>query len=97
MDVGRVGDRDAQIAVRDRVGDGDDALQDVERNDLPCFRVDARERQVDERELVARGEHARDALARGDAFVDDRLRDGAALARAAADERELVGRDELRR
>src|SRR5207237_2846867 len=38
-----------------------------------------------------------DALRRGDALVDERLRQRAALLRAAADERELVGRNELGR
>ena len=69
----------------------------MERDGLDRVFADAGEREVDERELVARGEHPRDALRRGDALVDERLRERAALLRAAADERELVGRDELRR
>ena len=45
------------------------------------------QRQVDERQVVAAGERARDALAGGDALVEQRLREGAALLDPAADAR----------
>ena len=38
-----------------------------------CLRVDARARDVDERQLVARGERSGDAFTGGDALVDQRL------------------------
>ena len=97
LDVRRICDRKLEHVALDRVRDRDGLLEDVERDGLDRVFADAGEREVDERELVARGEHPRDALRRGDALVDERLRERAALLRAAADERELVGRDELRR
>ena len=79
--------------VRDRA----DALEDVQRDLLRRVLVDADEREVDERQLVPGGEHPRDALAGGDALLDERRGERACLLRPAAREREPVLRNELRR
>ena len=96
VQVARIGDGDPQRAVVERVRDRDDALEDVQRDLLGRVLVDAREREVDERDLIADGERARDSLGRRDALVDDRLRERA-LAGAPSDHRELVLRDETGR
>ena len=93
VQVARVGDGDPQRPVFERVRDRGDALEHVQRDLGGRLLVDAGERQVDERDLIADGERARDPLGRRDALVDDRLRKRA-LAGAAADERELVRGDE---
>ena len=93
VQIAGVGDGDPQGAVLERVRDRDHALEDVERDLLGRILVDAGEREVDEGDLVADGERARDPLRRRDALVDDRLRERA-LAGAAADHRELVVGDE---
>ena len=59
--------------------------------------VDAGHAEIDERHAMAGREDARDALARGDAFFDEGGGERPGLLRPAARERELVGRDELRR
>ena len=82
------------VPLSSDVRDRDDALEHVERHLLRRLVVDRVDREVDERELEARRERARDALARRDALVEDRLRERTALLGATADERELVGRDE---
>src|SRR5581483_3312078 len=97
VQVRRVGDGDAQRAVVEGVRDRRAALEHVRRDLLGGVVVDAREAEVDEGELVACGEHARDAVARRDAFLDERRRERAGLLRAAAREREPVLRNELRR
>ena len=96
VQVSRVGDRDAQRPVLERVRDRDDALQHVQRNLLGSLLVDAREREVDERDLVADCERAGDPFRRRNALVDDRLGERA-LAGTTAHECELVRRDEARR
>ena len=93
MQVSRVGDGDAQHTSRQPVRDRHHALEHVERNLLGGVPRDPGESQVDEGHLVADGERARDPLGRGDTLVDDRLRERA-VARAAAHQRELVGRDQ---
>ena len=72
VQVRRVGDGDAQHAVLERVRNRDDALEHVQRDLSRGFLVDADEREVDERQLVPGREDPRDALARGDAFLDER-------------------------
>ncbi len=97
MDVGRVGDRDVELAIGNRVGHGDDPLEHVQRDLFRRFLLDGDDREVDEGQVVAGGERAGDAVARGDALVDDRLGQRAGRSRAAADERELVGGDQAGR
>ena len=91
VQVAGVGDGDRSAPSVERVRDRDDALEHVQRN---LLRGVPRRRPSSARstsgDLVADGERAGDPLGRGDALVDDRLRERA-LARAAAHERELVG------
>ena len=90
--VAGVGDRDPERVALERVRHGDDALEHVDRDLLGGVLGDAGQRQVDERQLEAAGERAREALRRGDALVQHRLRERAALLDAPADGRETVGR-----
>jgi hypothetical protein len=94
LDVARIGESDLQRSVRERVRHRDDALEHMQWDLVGGLVVDAREREVDEGHLVASGERTRDAFARRDVLLDQRLRERAALAHAAPDQRELVGRDE---
>ena len=98
VDVRRVGDRDAQDLALERVRDRDDALEHVQRDELRAPRGRRRScaRSI-ERQLVARGEHARDALARWRRPRRRAPARASRLRRAAARERELVGRDQAGR
>jgi hypothetical protein len=69
----------------------------VYRDLLGRLVLDADEREVDERELEAAGERARKTFARGDALVQDRLRERAAQLHTAADGCETVAADEAGR
>jgi len=80
----------------ERVRHGDDALENVQGDEAGGLLVHFREGEVDEWELMARGQDPRDAVARGDSLLDERLREGAGLAGASAHDRELVGGNELR-
>ncbi len=95
VDVARIGDRDLQVAVCERVRHRDDTLEHVQRYDLRRLVVDLDEREIDQRQTVPAGERARDPLARGDPFVDDRLGQRA-LPAARTDARQLVRRQEAR-
>jgi hypothetical protein len=75
-------------------GIGHHALEHVHRDLLRGLLHHADERQVDERQLEAAGERAREALARRDALVEDRLCERAALLDPTADGGETVGADE---
>ena len=94
VQVAWIGDGDPQRAVVERVRDRDDALEDVQRDQLGGFLRDAGQSKVDDGDLVANGERASDPLGRRDPLVDDRLRKRA-LARPATHDRELVRRDEV--
>src|SRR4051812_27929244 len=94
LDVAGVGDRNLNRRAVERVRDGHDPLQYVYRDLLGGLLGDARQRQVDERQLEAAGERTRQAFGRRDAFVDDRLRERAALFDASADGGEAVRCDE---
>ncbi len=96
VQVGRVGDRDHEGVAAEPVRDGDDALEHVQRDEACGRLVHFREGEVDEGELMAGGEDPGDAVARGDALLDERLGEGAGLPSASADDCELVGRHELR-
>jgi hypothetical protein len=95
--VRRVGDRDLEDAVFEGVRDRADALEHVQghlgRRDV----VDPHEREIDEWQLVTRRQHPSDALARCDALLDERGRQGARLPRPTTGKCELVVRNELRR
>jgi hypothetical protein len=67
----------------------------VERNLVRRLFVDAGQREVDERQLVARRERPGDALARGDVLLDQRLGEGPV--RAAPDQRKPILRNEAGR
>jgi hypothetical protein len=97
LDVRRIDHGDAQRLAFDRVGNGHDPLQDVKRHDLRRLGVDADGLQVDERQLVACRERARDAVGARNPFVDERLRQRAGLPRPPAREGELVLRDQAGR
>ena len=96
VQVRGLGDGNEQGVAAERVRHGDDALEDVQGDQARRLFVHVREGEVDERELVARGQDPGDAVARGDALLDERLREGAGLAGAPAHDGELVGRHELR-
>ena len=95
MDVRGIGDRHVEDVVAQRVRQRRRALEHVQRQELRRRRVDAGEAELDERQVVARREQARDAGAGGESLVDERLRERAArLGRAAADLREAVRREQ---
>src|SRR6202008_1870474 len=71
VQVRRIGDRDLELAVLVRVRDRADALEHVQRQLPRRVRVHTDEGEVDERQLVPRGEHLRDAFARGNALLDE--------------------------
>ena len=95
-DVRRIGDRDPKSVpfepVRKRFG----PLEHGKRDLLDGFRRDLLGQDLDEREMVARSERARDADARREPFVDQRLRQRAS-ARATAGRSEPVAGDETER
>ena len=97
VQVRRVRDRDAQRAVPVGVRNGDDALEHVQRHFPRGRDVELEQLEVDEGKLVARCEHPRDAVARGNAFLDERVAERARVLRAPARHRELVLGDEPRR
>jgi len=92
--VRRVGDRDAQDVAVDLERDGADALEHVQRNFLRCVHLDAGLGEIDERQLVAGGQRARDPFLGRDPFVDERLRERSGGTGATARESELVVRDQ---
>ena len=83
VQVPRVGDRDLEHVVLDRVRDRDGALERLHGDQLRGVDGDADGREVDDREVVAHGEHARDPVGGRDALVDERLRDRRAARRCA--------------
>ena len=97
MQVPRIGDGDLEHVVLEGVRNRDRALERVHRDELRRVGGDADRREVDERQVMARREHARDAVRRRGALLDQRIRDRRAVGRAPADERERVGPDELGR
>jgi hypothetical protein len=93
LNVLGVGDRDPQRAVVERVGNRDQPLENVQRDLATRLDGNARQRQVDERHVVTRGQRLGDALARGDVVLDQRMGERAHPGRAA-DHGQLVRRDE---
>ena len=73
------------------------ALEHVQRHELRRLGVDVDHPEVDQRQLVAGGERARDAVGARGALVDERLRERTGGARAALREGELVRRQEAGR
>ena len=92
-DVAGIGDRDPKRAslelVRERLG----PLEHGQRDLLDRVGRDVLVAEVDERQVVALGARARDALGRGEALVDERLRERAAPGPAARCG-QAIGRDE---
>ena len=95
--VAGVGDGDVEdVVLVEPVRQRHGALEDVQGDEAAGLVRDPGELQVDQRQAVARGEHARDALAGGEALGGQRLGEGSAGG-PAADEREPVGGDEAGR
>ena len=97
VEVGRVGDADEQRVAPQGVRDRDDALENVERDEAGGRLVHLGESQIDEGKLMPGSEDPGDAVARGDALLDERLGERACGPRPAAHERKLVGGNELGR
>ena len=89
----RVGDRDQELVAFDRVRDGLDPLEDVERDLLGGFGLNAAFDDVDDLHVVAGSQGPRDAGAFSESFLDERRRERAGAC-ALADERELVRRQQ---
>ena len=85
----RIGDRDLQRRAGERERQGAHALQHGERDGLARLCVDADDGEVDERQVELLGERTGDSERARHAFVDQRLREGAAE-RAGAHGLELV-------
>ncbi len=81
VDVLRIGDRDAERAVLERVGQRVDLLEHVQRHRVRCDRVDADRSELDHGEPVLCGDDACDGLARCESLVDQHLHDRGVLHR----------------
>ena len=88
-----IADRDHQDTARELVRQRARALEHGDRDLLDGVRRGLLAEDVDVREVVALGERARHAGARGEAFVDQRLRERA-HSRAVAGGMEAIRRDE---
>ena len=92
--VAGVGDRDPERVALECVWQGAHSLEHVDRNLAGGLLVHARQRQVDERQLEAAGQRAGQALRRGDALVQHRLRERASLLDPPPNGRQAVAGDE---
>jgi hypothetical protein len=90
MKVARIGDRDPEHVVLERVRNHAEALEHVQGDGLGSLLADSAQREVDQRQLMPRGEHPRDPLAGCETLVDKRLRERAGRSCAAANGRDLV-------
>ena len=97
VQVRRVTHGNLEAAVLEGIRDRADSLEHVQRQLSRGVLVDRDDREVDERELMTGGKHPCDALARGDALLDEGRAERASLLRTAAGQGELVLRNELRR
>ena len=88
---------DLEHVVLEGVGNGHGSLQRVHGNHLRGVGGHAGRGDVDEREMVAGGEHSSDAVRRRGTLLDQGIRDRGALGGAPANERELVGAHQLGR
>ena len=68
--VGRIGDRDEQRVVAQRVRNRRHAFEHVQRNEARGLLVDAGDRELDERQSMSRCEQPGESVPRGEAFVE---------------------------
>ena len=93
LDVARVGNSDLQGAVLERVRNGSQPLENVQRDLASGLLRDTCESQVDHRHLVARCEGARETFARGEILLHERVRERA-HAGGSPDQGQLVRRNQ---